>query len=67
MSSCIITIGQLIARTGLNRSDIKNEIDLGKLAKPVPLGPWSTGWDKKDLEKRITDRESAGTLETIVL
>ena len=51
-----ITLAKLISLTGLTREEVKQEVRSGRLKKPVPLGPWSTGWESQSVESWLQSR-----------
>ena len=52
----LVTMGQLMGMSGLSRSEIINAIESKSLPKPLPLGPWSFGWDEEVIKKWLLNR-----------
>tara|TARA_B100001250_G_C19357347_1_gene596093 strand:- start:424 stop:579 length:156 start_codon:yes stop_codon:yes gene_type:complete len=49
---------ELMALSGLNREEIEDAVKSGSLSKPLPLGPWSVGWDEKIIKKWIANEKN---------
>ncbi|MDF1829974.1 MAG: AlpA family transcriptional regulator [Cycloclasticus pugetii] len=57
----ILRLPEVIKTTGLGRSTIYRDINLGSFPKPIKLGEKSTGWLSSDIstwiESRIKERD----------
>lgn len=52
----LINIKQLMAMSGLSRSEILTAIESGSLPNPLPLGPWNFGWEEEVVKNWLSDR-----------
>lgn len=59
----ILRLRQVIARTGLSRSTIYDQISNDKFPKQVSLGPKSVGWIEKEIEAWIAARIEASRFD----
>ncbi|WP_338156957.1 AlpA family transcriptional regulator [Cycloclasticus pugetii] len=61
MTISILRLPEVIKTTGLGRSTIYRDINLGSFPKPIKLGEKSTGWLSSDIstwiESRIKERD----------
>lgn len=55
----ILRIHEVIKTTGLGRSTIYRDINLGDFPKPIKLGKKSTGWVSSDISDWIDSRIQA--------
>ena len=49
--SSLITVNQLMVMSKLSRTEIENAVKSGALGQPLPLGPWSFGWDAEVVKR----------------
>lgn len=56
MTTTIIRLSEVIAKTGLSRSTIYLQISKGSFPKPVPIGDHARGWLNHEVEEWIEAR-----------
>lgn len=59
MTISILRLPEVIKITGLGRSTIYRDINLGNFPKPIKLGEKSTGWLSSDISAWIESRIQA--------
>ncbi len=59
MTISILRLPEVIKITGLGRSTIYRDINLGNFPKPIKLGEKSTGWLSSDISAWIDSRIQA--------
>ncbi len=59
MTISILRLPEVIKITGLGRSTIYRDINLGNFPKPIKLGQKSTGWLSSDISTWIDSRIQA--------
>ncbi len=55
--SSLITMTQLMTMSKLSRCEIEDAVKSGELGQPLPLGPWSFGWDAEVVKYWILSLE----------
>ena len=64
MSSTILRLPAVIARTGLRRSTIYARAKQGTFPKPIKLGPRAVGWVESEIEQFLEARIQQAREET---
>lgn len=51
-----LSLGAVMARTGLGAAEIEARVRAGTFPPPLPLGPWANGWAAADVETWLRER-----------
>jgi len=64
MSTTILRLNQVVARTGLSRSTIYQRIHEGRFPVQISLGDRAVGWEEAAIENWLLDRVKASKSST---
>ena len=49
-----LSLNEVMSLTGYEPGKINSLIAAGEFPEPLPLGPWTTGWSRLDIESWLT-------------
>ena len=55
----LLRISEVLARTGLSRSEVYRKVQLGLFPAPVKLGERASAWAAHEIDRWITERLAA--------
>ncbi len=53
-TSGTLSLNEVMSLTGYERGKINSLVAAGEFPEPLPLGPWTTGWSRSDIESWLT-------------
>ena len=61
MTYSALSLNEVVQMTGLSKEELNTLSAAGEFPAAIPLGPWSTGWSEKDVQRWLNERRDKNT------
>ena len=58
MAYSALSLNEVVQLTGLSKEELNRLTAAGEFPAAIPLGPWTTGWPEKDVQRWLKERRA---------